>query len=196
MSGESHAIPLGFVGGAAPSKSIEAKCAPIQACPNSSMGVETPPSVPPVSRNRVALVREQQGVSQRTMARRLGIDLKAYQALEAPQADLLMSQLSALQSALDVPLIDLLEDSQSLSRPVAERAKMVKVMKTAVAMREMPCNARIGRMVHTLCEQLIEVMPELAEVSGWPQFGSRRGQSALGKALSQPISIADLTFPE
>lgn len=142
--------------------------------------------------NRIAIVREQQGISQRTMARRLGIDLRAYQALEAPSNDLQLSQLVALQAALDVPLVDLLEDSQALSRPVAERAKMIKVMKTAVALRETPTNVRIERMVQTLCTQLIDIMPELAEVSGWPQFGSRRGKAALGKALSQPISTADL----
>ncbi len=156
----------------------------------------TSASACPVAKNRVALVREQQGISQRTMARRLGIDLKAYQALEAPDADLLLSQLAAMQAALEVPLVDLLEDSEMLSRPVAERAKMIKVMKTAAAMRETPSSARVERMVHTLCAQLVDVMPELAEVSGWPQYGSRRGQSALGKALSQQISIADLGLPE
>ncbi len=196
MPGESQAVPFGFMCSATPSKAMEAECAPIPALPNSSMCVETTAYASAELRNRVAVVREQQGISQRTMARRLGLDLKAYQALEAPDADLLLSQLAALQVALDVPLVDLVEDSQALSRPVAERAKMIKVMKTAAAMRETPSSARIERMVHTLCDQLIDVMPELAEVSGWPQYGSRRGQSALGKALSQPISTADLGFPE
>lgn len=174
---------------------MESEAVP-SARPDSGKCVESTVATSPVTRNRVALVREQQGVSQRTLARRLGIDLKSYQALEAPEADLLLSQLAAVQAALDVPLVDLLEDSQALSRPVAERAKMIKVMKTAAAMRESPSSARVERMVHTLCEQLIDVMPELAEVSGWPQYGSRRGQSAVGKALSQPISIADLGWPE
>ncbi len=142
--------------------------------------------------HRVAEVREQQGVSQRTLARRLGIEVKSLQAMECPNSDLRLSQLLALQAALEVPLIDLLEDSASLSRPIAERAKMVKVMKTAVALRETKSNPRVERMVTMLCEQLVDVMPELAEVSGWPQFGSRRGPSALGKALSQPIDTSDL----
>ena len=51
-------------------------------------------------------------------------------------------------------------------------------------------------MVTMLCEQLVDVMPELKEVSGWPQFGSRRGVSALGKALAQPINTSDLGLPE
>lgn len=149
-----------------------------------------------VRKHRVAEVREQQGVSQRTLARRLGIELKALQAMERPESDLCLSQLRALQAALDVPLIDLLEESSELSRPIAERAKMVKVMKTAVALKETKTTPRVERMVTMLCEQLVDVMPELAEVSGWPQFGSRRGASALGKALSQPINTSDLGFPD
>lgn len=153
-------------------------------------GVSAPPY------NRICQVREQQGVSQRTMARRLGIDLKSYQVLERPETDLRLSQLSALQAALEVPMIELLEDTQTLSRPVAERAKMIKVMKTAASLRETSGGARIERMVQTLCEQLVDVMPELAEVSSWPQYGSRRGNSAIGKVLAQQISVADLGFPE
>lgn len=152
--------------------------------------------VAPIRKHRVAEVREQQGVSQRTLARRLGIELKTLQAIERPESDLSLSQLRALQVALEVPLIDLLEDSSDLSRPIAERAKMVKVMKTAVALRETKSTPRVERMVTMLCEQLVDVMPELKEVSGWPQFGSRRGISALGKALSQPISTSDLGLPE
>jgi transcriptional regulator with XRE-family HTH domain len=150
----------------------------------------------PVHKHRVAIIREQQGVTQRTLARRLGIDVKTLQSLERPESDLSLSQLLAFQSALEVPLIDLLEDHSELSRPIAERAKMVKVMKTAAALREVKTNPRVARMAQMLCEQLVEVMPELAEVSGWPQFGSRRGPSALGKALSQPIDTSDLRIPD
>lgn len=152
--------------------------------------------VAPIRKHRVAEVREQQGVSQRTLARRLGIELKALQYMERPESNLSLCQLRALQAALDVPLIDLLEDSCELSRPIAERAKMVKVMKTAVALREAKSNPRVERLVTMLCEQLIDVMPELAEVSGWPQFGSRRGTSALGKALAQPIDTSNIGIPE
>jgi transcriptional regulator with XRE-family HTH domain len=147
-------------------------------------------------KHRVAEIREQQGVSQRTLARRLGTDVKTLQALERPESDLSLSQMLAFQSALEVPLIDLLEDHSELSRPIAERAKMVKVMKTAAALREVKSNPRVARMAQMLCEQLVDVMPELAEVSGWPQFGSRRGPSALGKALSQPIDTSDLRIPD
>lgn len=142
--------------------------------------------------NRVAVVREQQGVSERTIARRLGIEVKRYRELEKPGYDLRLSELSALQVALDVPLSDLLEDRQALSRPVEERAKLVRVMKSAVALREMKSNVRVQRMAKMLCEQLVDLMPELAEVGGWPQFGARRGQAAMSKALSHPVDTSQL----
>ena len=142
--------------------------------------------------NRIREVREQQGVSIRSMARRLGVDLKTCRALEDPKRDLSLSELHAIQSALDVPLCDLLEDRQSLSRPVEERAKMIKIMKTAVALRETKSNSRVQRMAQMLCEQLIDLMPELEEVGGWPQFGARRGKSALGRVLAQQVDMSQL----
>lgn len=146
--------------------------------------------------HRIAEVRSQQGVSERTMARRLGMDLKAYRDLEDPTRDLTLSQLSRVQEALDVPVADLLEDHHALSRPVQERAKLLKVMKTAVALREAKINTRTDRIAQMLCEQLVDLMPELAEVSGWPQFGARRGVSAIGKVLQNPIDTSGLALPE
>jgi hypothetical protein len=64
-------------------------------------------------------------------------------------------------------------------------------MKTAVAIREAQSAGRIGRLATMLCEQLVRLMPELEEVSGWPQFGARRGQSAVAKALAQPIDTSE-----
>ncbi|MEZ6136792.1 MAG: helix-turn-helix transcriptional regulator [Pirellulaceae bacterium] len=164
------------------------------------------PSMPEVSEevkrarlapfHRTRQVRKQQGITERTMARRLGVDIKRYRELENPATDLPLSDLRALQAALDVPLVDLLEDRHALSRPVDERAKLVKVMKTAVAMREVKANPRVERMAIMLCEQLIELMPELKEISGWPQFGARRGTSAVGKALQHPIDMSNLGSPD
>ena len=146
--------------------------------------------------HRTRDVRIQQGLSVRTMARRLGIDLRSYRRLEDPGYDLTLSQLQAIQRALDVPIQDLLFDQHTLSRPVEERAKLVRVMKTAVALRESGAPTRVQRMCTMLCEQLVDLMPELATVGGWPQFGARRGQSALGKVLSQPIDMRQMGLSE
>ena len=126
------------------------------------------------------------------MARRLGIDVRTYKQLECPTSDLSLSQLHQIQNALEVPLTDLLVERDSLSSPVEDRAKLVKSMKTAVAIREAKGNPRIRRLAEMLCNQLVDIMPELRDVSGWPQFGARRGKSALGKALSQPIDMSQI----
>lgn len=142
--------------------------------------------------HRVKQVREQQGISVRSMARRLGMDIRSYKQLEISTADLSLSELHRIRDALDVPLTDLLVERDSLSSPVQDRAKLVKSMKTAVAIRESKCNPRIRRLAEMLCNQLVDIMPELRDVSGWPQFGARRGKSALGKALSQPIDMSQI----
>ena len=146
--------------------------------------------------NRIREVREQQGISIRSVAKRVGIDVRRYRELEDPYRDLMVSELHAVQAALDVPLCDLLVDRDGLSRPVAERAQLVKTMKSAVAIREAKSNPRVQRLATMLCEQLVELMPELREVSGWPQFGARRGASALGRALQQPIDTTQIISPD
>ncbi len=143
--------------------------------------------------HRIAEVREQQGVSIRSMARRMGIDAKTYRSLEDPIRDLTLSELSAIQQALDVPIGDLLVECEGFSQPVEQRAKMVKAMKTAVAIRETNSSPRVERMAEMLCEQLCDMMPELKDVSGWPQFSARRGANALGKALAQQIDMSAIS---
>jgi hypothetical protein len=141
--------------------------------------------------HRVAQVRHQQGVSLRTISRRTGVEVKELRRQEDPGTDLLLSTLRMWQSALDVPLIDLLEDeSQTLSRPVKERAKLVRIMKTVVSLCE-ACegNVRLERLSRMLREQLVELMPELSEIGGWPQCGTRRGADVLGRIVHEPISV-------
>ena len=128
------------------------------------------------------------------MCKRLNIDLQSLRQLEDPTRDISLTQLMAVQAALDVPLVDLLEDSNSLSRPVEERAKLVKVMKAAAAIRECKLGRRASRLAEMLAEQLVELMPELAEVSSWPQFGSRRGAGAVARVLEREMNRSQIKF--
>ncbi len=142
--------------------------------------------------NRIAEVRKSQGLSERTLAKRLNITTEQLQRLEDPCNDLSISQLVAVQVALEVPLVDLLEDTNSLSRPVQERAKLVKVMKTAAAIKECKLTSRAMRLAEMLREQLLDLMPELKEVSSWPQFGSRRGSGAVARILAQEVNTSQI----
>jgi transcriptional regulator with XRE-family HTH domain len=140
----------------------------------------------------IAIARKQQGISLRTVSRRTGVDIRTLRAQEDPMADLRLSDLHAWQTALEVPLVDLIEDHQEpLSRPVKERACMVRIMKTAVALKELGGSARGQRLANMLVEQLLELMPELEQIGGWPQHGGRRS-SSLSRILEQQVDTRTL----
>jgi transcriptional regulator with XRE-family HTH domain len=137
----------------------------------------------PVRLNRIREVRHQQGVSLRTACRHLGLDVKTVRQQEEETADLKVSDLYRWQQALDVPVGELLtEEEAPLSRPVMERAQLVRIMKTAAAIQEQAPNAQMQRMAQTLCEQLTELMPELKEVAPWHTVGQRRSLDEMGRA--------------
>ena len=87
--------------------------------------------------HRIREVRLQQGVSLRSAARNTGLDVRTLRAQEQPEADLRLSDLWRWQQALDVPMVDLLEEGDApLSRPVMERARLLRLMKTAEAIHQ------------------------------------------------------------
>ena len=80
---------------------------------------------------RLAVVRQLQGISRRTVARRLNIDVEQVRQLEHETVDIPLSALYAWQKALEVPLAELLfESGDSLASPVLERSQLVRLMKT------------------------------------------------------------------
>lgn len=139
--------------------------------------------------HRMAEVREQQGFTLRNMARRLGSDVKTVRAQENVYNDLRLSELYTWQRVLEVPVADLLvEDFAPLSAPVMQRAQLVRLMKTAVAIQEKADTNSLRRMVQMLIEQLQEIMPELKEVGPWHTVGQRRTLDDYGRTAEQPVS--------
>ena len=139
--------------------------------------------------HRIQDVRRLQGMSLRTAARQLGTDIRSVRAQEQATSDLKLSDLYRWQEALDVPVAELLvEDAEPLSRPVRERAQMVKVMKTARSLLESAPPGACRRFAENLVEQILEVMPELKEVSAWHSVGQRRSLDELGRIGENPIS--------
>ena len=138
---------------------------------------------------RLAEVRRLQGITRRTVARRLNVDVGEVKRLEEPTTDMLLSTLYAVQEVLEVPVAELLvETDEPLSSPVLRRAQMVRLMKTATAILERATQPPIRRMAQMLCEQLVEVMPELEGVSPWHAVGRRRTQNELGQAAHRRLS--------
>ncbi|MEO2011918.1 MAG: helix-turn-helix transcriptional regulator [Pirellulaceae bacterium] len=143
--------------------------------------------------HRVRMVRIQQGVSLRSIARQTGTDVRTLRHQEDESSDLTLSVLQQWQEALGVPIAELLEESDGcLSRPVLERARLVRLMKTVAAILQQSKEPGIKRMAQMLVDQLVEVMPELQHVSPWHQFGQRRGLEEFGKVVEQHFSEESL----
>ncbi len=143
----------------------------------------------PNALHRIRKVRLQQGVSLRSAARQMGSDIRSLRLQEQESTDLRLSDLHKWQKALDVPLTDLVEETdEPLSRPVMERARLIRLMKTAKAIEERSPTASVTRMAETLVSQLVEIMPELKDVSPWHQFGQRRSLDELGVVVDRRMS--------
>ena len=140
--------------------------------------------------HRLAEIRRRQGITRRTVARRLNTDIGTVKSQEQPDADLKLSTLYAWQQVLDVPVSELLVESEEpLSTPVLKRAQLVRAMKTAAAILERSQQPGIKRMATMLIEQLCEIMPELSGVSPWHAVGRRRTQDELGQAALRHFSV-------
>lgn len=143
--------------------------------------------------HRIAEVRAQQGVSLRAISRRSGVDVHELKRQELPDSNLTLIDLMRWAKALEVPIENLMVDNDSeLSDPVQSRAALVKVMKTVVALTEVAASPRVARLTTMLREQMIELMPELAEIGGWPNFGSRRPPDQQGRIGENPIDVQSL----
>jgi transcriptional regulator with XRE-family HTH domain len=155
-------------------------------------------NMPPAGRqlHRLREVRRLQGISRRTVARRLKTDVSHVKSQEVETADILLSSLYEWQDVLQVPVEELLvEAGDQLSPPILKRAQMVRLMKTALAILERTQQAGIRRMAEMLVDQLIELMPELRGVAAWHAVGKRRTQDELGQVIHRrlsPDALADL----
>ena len=139
--------------------------------------------------HRISAVRRQQGLSCRTIARKLNIDVSTVKLQEQPSTDLLLSELYIWQQVLDVPVAELLvETGEHLAAPVLRRAQLVRIMKTAMAIHESAGQESIRRMALTLIEQLKEVMPELQHITAWHTVGKRRRRDEYGVAAERRLS--------
>jgi len=138
--------------------------------------------------HRIRAVRREQGMSLRTAARQLGSNVTDTRDQENESSDLHLSELYKWQAALDVPIVDLLVDPGTpLSRPVLERAKMVRLMKTASAMLELAPTLRIRRLAQMLVDQLVELMPELEGIGPWHSVGQRRSLEDFGRIVERRL---------
>jgi hypothetical protein len=70
-----------------------------------------------------------------------------------------------------------------------ERARLIKVMKTAATILEKSDSPRIRRLAETMVTQLVEIMPELEGIGPWhEQTGARRGRDECGRIAERQLS--------
>ena len=127
--------------------------------------------------HRIADVRRRQGISVRIAARRLHTSTDEVRRQEEPANDMLLSELLRWQQALDVPLADLLVETDGpLSEPMITRTRLLQIMKTVRAIKETATSSSIQRFATMLEQQLVELMPELKDVEEWHSIGQRRNK--------------------
>lgn len=153
---------------------------------NGPCSQQTGASQPRIPLHRLAEVRIRQGVTRRTMARRMNVDVRTVKREEDPYNDLPLSVLYRWQRALQVPLVELLSDiEEPLSAPVLQRARLLRMMKTARAIQVRAKQASIRYLADMLVQQLLEIMPELEGVNPWPGGRSKK-KEALGEIAKHP----------
>jgi transcriptional regulator with XRE-family HTH domain len=152
------------------------------------IGSKRPASGVPSRMHRIATVRRQQGVSLRTASRQLQADVGTLKQQEDETQDLRLSEIYRWQQVLGVPIDELLVDAGSdLSRPILERARLVRIMKTVKALMEVAGSPAVQRLVENLEMQLVELMPELKEISAWHSVGQRRSLDDVGRIMERMI---------
>jgi hypothetical protein len=90
---------------------------------------------------------------------------------------------------LDVPVAELLVGvCDTWASPILERSQLLKLTKTVVAVRQKSRQESIRRMAQTMHDQLVAIMPELANVVPWPAIGRPRRLSELGAAAQRGLT--------
>ncbi len=145
--------------------------------------------------HRIADVMQQEGIKARTASRRMQVPVSQVRVQQDAYCDLSLSDLYRWQTALRVPLVDLLVDpGYPLSIPVRLRANLLKAMKTVRSIQESADQESIKILAENLVQQLVDLMPELREVPAWPVVGQRRTNEELG-AISER-RLPDAIFDE
>ena len=104
-------------------------------------------SASPQSMHRIREVREQEGMSLGSIARRTRSKIRDLQEQEDEYSNIRLSTLYRWQEALDVPLTELLvEPNGALSEPLRQRACLLRVSKTAVTILEKSPNESIHNL--------------------------------------------------
>ena len=161
-----------------------------QSEPVSSKNATSNPREPSAALHRIGEARRRQGLSLRTVARRMHQAVAEVRSQEDNDADLQLSTLYRWREVLDVPIEELLvEPNETFSLPVLRQTQMIRFMKTTLTILSVAKDESVRTLANMMVNQLVEIMPELKRVrsplspTDWPT--SRK----IGRA-------AEYTFPD
>ncbi len=138
----------------------------------------------PAVLHRIREVRREQGISIKRASQLMGKSIDELRHEESETTDLTIAQLYEWQRLLEVPIEDLLvEPYAPLSEPVLKRARMLRLMKTVMAIQERSNQPSVRRLAQTMINQLVEIMPELAGVTAWSSLDRRRSRNQNSRIL-------------
>lgn len=134
--------------------------------------------------HRIREVRETEGITLSAMSRRMNCTVTELKKQEQEDCDLRLSDLYRWQSALKVPVKDLLsEPDYGLTEVLRHRACLTRVVKTAKSLVRSSETPAVRRLAETLVEQLLEIMPELKDQGAWPDRGVLRPANEPGRLV-------------
>jgi transcriptional regulator with XRE-family HTH domain len=146
---------------------------------------------------RLRKVRRRQGMSCRAVARRLRTTIANIRLQERPTSDISLSDLYRWRQGLEVPAAELVaESAENLAAAVQKRAHLLRLMRTAVQIVEMTEEEPVRQMAQTMIAELVRIMPELQNVSGWHSIGKRRRQNEYGVAVDRGLGDSSWRFPK
>ena len=129
----------------------------------------------------IAEVRKREGIPIKKCAKLLGISVEEAREQEKPTNPLTVSQLRKWKRALKVPYSEFYgRDDDDLDDPIRNRAMLLKVMKSVKSVRQHSRAERIRILADNAISQLVALMPELEQVSAWPDVGQSHESRAPG----------------
>jgi transcriptional regulator with XRE-family HTH domain len=145
--------------------------------------------------HRIQKVRESEGVSLSAMARRMKRPMSELQRQEQVDSDLRLSELYRWQSALDVPLSELLATpGYEVSEGIRHRAGLTRVAKTARSLLRNSETDATRCLAETLVEQLVDMMPELKDQGAWHERGVPKPASEAGRVAEHIVDSSWFTL--
>lgn len=147
-----------------------------------------PIRIVPTALHRIRDVMKAEGVSPRTVARRLKLPMIEVKAQASGAGDMTLSQLYAWAKTLGVSAAELLHDCDGSSKlEVMQKKALIRAARQVRMMIDHIPDSAARIIADNIFKALCEVMPELADVSGDQWVGAKRPTWELGRIADHPV---------